>query len=84
MSTQKPHCVLRDGVWVRSHRHVPSTGLLAAVRAGFVSQQTSLSSWCRTERITRPWVDQVLTGRRKGPRASAMVQRVMKAAGVAK
>lgn len=58
--------------------------LLAAVRAGFVSKHTSLNAWCSKNRVTRPWVAQALTGKRKGPRAVAMVRRVASAAGVAK
>ena len=52
------------------------------VRAGFLLQGTSLNSWCKEAGIARQNADQVLLGQWKGPKASALMVRILAAAGV--
>lgn len=55
----------------------PGPELLSAVRALFVRRGTSLNAWCIQHKFTRTWVISALTGRRNGPAAIDMRERVL-------
>lgn len=57
----------------------PSEELLKAVRAAFVMQGTSLHAWCSKQGVHRQNVSKALTGSWSGPKATALVQEVVKA-----
>jgi len=50
----------------------PGEHLLAAVRAGFVQQGTSLSAWCEQNGVARQNVRTALLGGWNGPRAQEL------------
>lgn len=52
---------------------------LAHVRAGFVAQGTSLHGWCKRHGIDSQNARKALSGQWKGPKASALVERVTEA-----
>lgn len=54
-----------------------SPDLLRQVRARLVQQGTSLSKWCSENGIKRQWATAVLVGRRNGPAARAMRDRLV-------
>ncbi len=58
------------------HRH-------RLVRAGFTTQGTSFQAWCNQEGVTRQNADKALMNQWKGPKAAALVARILEAAKVA-
>lgn len=52
------------------------------VRAGFVAQGTSFRAWCLREGVKRQNADKALLQQWKGPKATALVERILLAAGV--
>lgn len=58
------------------HRH-------RLVRAGLTAQGTSFQAWCLREGVTRQNADKALMNQWKGPKASALVARILQAAKVA-
>jgi hypothetical protein len=57
----------------------PSVFLYQFVRARFVLKGTTLNAWCIDNKVTREWAAQCLSGRRTGPAAKALVQRLLAA-----
>lgn len=53
------------------------------IRGALVVQGTSFDAWCRREGITRQNADKALLGQWKGPTATALVARILAAAGFA-
>ena len=53
------------------------------IRGALVVQGTSFDAWCRREGITRQNADKALLGQWTGPTATALVERILAAAGVA-
>jgi len=60
----------------------PGERLLRIVRAGFEVQGTTFAEWCKSHEINHAWPASVLRGRRKGPAADAIRERIIKAAGL--
>lgn len=60
----------------------PSLDLHFQVRAGFVSQGTSLKRWCEENGLRPSNVRDALIGRWNGPKGIALRQQVVKAAGI--
>ena len=58
------------------HRH-------RLVRAGFIAQGSSFQAWCVREGVTRQNAGKALMNQWKGPKASALVARILEAAKVA-
>lgn len=56
-----------------------SLDLLKAVRAGFVAQGTSLHAYCVAEGLKRQNVSAALSGKWRGPKAEALIQRAVAA-----
>lgn len=56
--------------------------LLRAVRAGFVIQGTTMAGWCAKNDVDRPNARLALLGAWDGPKARALRQRLISAAGV--
>ena len=54
----------------------PSPELLRTVRGSLVQQGSSLTKWCETNGISRQWATAVLIGRRDGPAARALRDRL--------
>lgn len=54
----------------------PSPELLWTVRAALVQQGTSLAKWYEVNGISRQWATAVLIGRRDGPAARALRDRL--------
>jgi hypothetical protein len=57
-------------------------GLYRKVRAGFVAQGRSLRSWCIANRVARQNAQKALVGLWRGPKADALVARLLLEAGV--
>lgn len=55
---------------------------LDAIRAGFVSQGTSLAQWCRNNGYHRPNVIKAILGQWAGPKAEIMRKTVLSASKV--
>lgn len=53
------------------------------IRGAMVTKGTSFTAWCRSEGITRQNAEQALLGQWKGPTATALVARILAAAGIA-
>ena len=53
------------------------------VRAAFVAKGSSLKAWCEQEGVKRQNADKALMDQWKGPKASAIVTRILEATGVA-
>ena len=53
------------------------------IRGAMVAKGTSFTAWCDQEGITRQNADKALLGQWKGPTATALVARILAAAGVA-
>lgn len=53
------------------------------VRAGFIAQGTSFQACCMQEGVTRQNADKALMNQWQGPKASALVARILAAAKVA-
>lgn len=58
----------------------PGKDLMLQVRAGFISQGTTLTEWCRENGSHISNVRNALFGTWNGPKGRAMRQRVVKAA----
>jgi gp16 family phage-associated protein len=52
----------------------PSEALLKEIRAELVRRGTSLKAFCEEHGFVRQHVGQVVAGKRKGPKASALVE----------
>jgi len=52
---------------------------LAAIRAGFVAQGTSLHAWCKANGEDTSNARRAIAGTWKGPKASALLQRLVAA-----
>jgi hypothetical protein len=53
---------------------------LLQVRVGFLKQGTTFHKWCQENNITRQWATAALTGRRNGPAAKTLRERIIRAA----
>lgn len=53
------------------------------VRAAFIAQGASFQAWCIQEGVTRQNADKALMNQWKGPKAAALVARILEAAKVA-
>lgn len=60
----------------------PSLDLHLQVRAGFVTQGSSLKRWCREQGITPSNARDALIGRWNGPKGQALRRKVVKASGI--
>lgn len=60
----------------------PGHDLYVQVRSLFVGQNTSLGAWCRKEGIARQHARLVLTGAWTGPKARALLARILRGAGL--
>lgn len=60
----------------------PSKGLLLKVRAGFVTQGTSLNAWCKEQGVVRRTAEQALTGENRSVNAAVLASRIKTAAGI--
>ncbi len=60
--------------------HTPGPDLLRAVRAGFVLQGTTFSTWCGDHDISRSNARQALIGSWDGPKGRELRDRIVKAA----
>lgn len=58
----------------------PSPELLRDVRGQLIRQGTSLTKWCMERGISRQWATAALVGYRRGPAASALVAKLVRAA----
>ena len=56
--------------------------LYRLVRAGFISQGTSLAAWCRANGVHRQSAEKALLFKWDGPKAQELRRRVAEAAGV--
>ena len=56
--------------------------LLCAVRAGFITRQTTMTQWCRQNDIAVQNVRMALLGGWRGPKAIKLIAKIKKAAGV--
>lgn len=63
-------------------KHTPGPELYAQVRAGFVRRGLSLHRWCLNNGVTRQNATLALLGGWRGPKAKALLRRIVKAAGV--
>lgn len=64
--------------------NTPTTGpeLLTRVRAGFVSNGSTLTAWCRENGIHHSNARQALLGAWDGPAGKTLRRRLLKAAGI--
>lgn len=53
------------------------------VRAGFVIRGTSLTAWCRSNGVKQQNAHKALRGEWQGPKATEVVEAILKASGVA-
>lgn len=60
----------------------PGTRLMQEVRAAFILDGTTYTSWCRSQGIDPSMVRQAIYGTWAGPKGRAMRALVLKAAGV--
>lgn len=60
----------------------PSKNLLIAVRAGLVAQGSTLTRWCKQEKVSRRVAYRALLGERRTPAAEALVKLLAQAANV--
>lgn len=60
----------------------PSNDLYIRVRASFIQQDTTFTAWCRENNINRQNAIFALRGGWRGPKARALVARIIKAAGL--
>lgn len=60
----------------------PGTRLMNQVRAGFISQGTSYTAWCRTQGIDPSQARQAIYGTWAGPKGLACKAKALQAAGV--
>lgn len=60
----------------------PSRDLYNRVRAGFITQDTTLQAWCRENDILRQNALNCLVGVWNGPKAKALRARLIKAANI--
>lgn len=74
--------ILGRGPLDLTEKQTPGPDLYAQVRAGFVSQGTSLHRWCLNNKITRQHATLALLGGWRGPESKALLGRILKAAGV--
>ncbi len=63
---------------LQSLRDIPaSPALLNAVRGRFIIQGTSLARWCRENNVDRVWASDALLGKRNGPKAIELRNRLV-------
>lgn len=62
----------------------PGRDLYNRVRAGFVSQGSSLSAWCRSQGICRANAVHCLVGSWNGPKGQALREQMIVEAGICK
>ena len=62
------------------HEHAKDRHRL--VRAGFIAKGTTLTAWCRSVGVKHPNAINALQEKWKGPKARALVARMMEAAAV--
>ncbi|MFE0754289.1 hypothetical protein ACFW16_10075 [Inquilinus sp. NPDC058860] len=51
--------------------------LKLAIRAALVARGLSLSSWCRSNNLSRSYVEKILTGQRNGPRSLSIKVKII-------
>lgn len=63
--------------------HIP-TGkqLYVKVRSGFVAQDTTLTAWCRENKVPRQSAVMCLSGMWNGPKAKTLRKRLLEASGI--
>lgn len=52
------------------------------VRSQFVKLGTTLNQWCSKNGVCRPYADKCLKGLRNGPKAQALVRKILEGAGI--
>lgn len=55
---------------------------MLAIKAGFIRQGTSFTQWCREHDVDRQNARVAVLGGWRGPKASALIEKISKAAGV--
>lgn len=60
----------------------PGIALHRQVRAGFIRQGITMSTWCREHHVNRPNLISALRGGWRGPKATVLLRRVCEAAGI--
>lgn len=63
-------------------RYAPGPELYLSVRAGFVTQGTSLTSWCRKRGVNASNARAALAGAWNGPKGSKLRKELLEASGV--
>lgn len=58
-----------------------NTDHLAAVRAGFIVQGTTLTQWCRSHGVDPSWAFKVMKGEHLGTRSQALRRRLLDSSG---
>lgn len=58
-----------------------NTDKLAAVRAGFIVQGTTLTQWCRSHGVDPSWAFKVMKGEYLGNRSQALRRRLLMSSG---
>lgn len=62
--------------------HAPSKNLMQQVRAGFITQGTTFTDWCRRHQIRHTSARQAIYGSWDGPKAKTLRARIVRAAGI--
>ena len=68
-------------------RKTPAPGftvdeLMLEIKAGFIRQGTSFTQWCRENDVDRQNARVAILGGWRGPKASALIEKITQAAGV--
>jgi hypothetical protein len=60
----------------------PSKALVLAVRAGFIQKGTTLTAWCKANRINTSNARVALIGAWDGPKGAKLRAKIVKASGI--
>lgn len=69
---------------MNENRYAPGPDLYLSVRAGFVTQGTSLTSWCKQRGINASNARAALAGAWNGPKGTRLRRELLEASGVVK
>lgn len=67
---------------MNDNRYAPGPDLYLTVRAGFVTQGTSLTSWCKGRGISASNARAALAGAWNGPKGTKLREDLLEASGV--
>lgn len=67
---------------MNDNRYAPGPDLYLSVRAGFVTQGTSLTRWCKARGVNASNARAALAGAWNGPKGTKLRQELMEASGV--